>query len=1555
MVQTDAEKAQKAAEEKGHLAKKKAEQERILAEMRADRDHFEARSSAAASSQQAAREAQPKLTIRLRYDLGGGSKGRRNLELEGTPATVSLFHLLQAIEDAFSVAPTRVVLRPADDTKRPIEPKDTPLPSFGSFASLEAFPSLEALGLRNGQEVFLTLIPEDAAELAEASVASAAQTTSPAAPSQPARQEPPPQQQQQRQPAPSGAGRPAGKAAAAKPPAADPTEYSEKRLKELWNKIEDSNLALARSRDSRTAAEVEKARLSLETVRLSGLLLWSREEVEFYARLKADLDRTVGLEPLKEFIVQRLRDAAGRHVLKEGKQPCRHVLISGAFGTGKRYAADFIGRLFSLLASRMTAAVRLNAKVHLAAWQDPENRGALITRNDVGVVTEVFPPGTAKPIRVQGPSGRFGNYKEEELIAEAEFLVTLGSLGDLVDKQTGKLRIPDRTCFYLRLSGPLSDADAAILDGVQEAGSIVVMACTPEVAEANMQLSAFRRRQPEVLLLPTLTANDVARQIAAAVEKKGYYGVGEGDVGTPQLVTVLEHIVRQRFDDALIREKNSHLAKDVLDLAISRKNDRTWQESLDSEERFRLTPLDFGLDVLTEEQRERRLQEVAAEVEDLVGWGGADEAGSARHFFVTLTRQRAAGGAPGVALQLPRALWVMANPGSGRETFVQLAARFLRASGAISRDEVIWIDGRDLADKGADDELTSKLGAANRGCLAIKDADALADSREAVRALLNALESAEGSSTLIIVIGTPSGMARIGRMEPSLESRFPTRVGIPDFTAEELVTVIEQVGAANPSGALYLEDGLAPRLVDHINEAFGGGPQGKELGERGNLTLARQLLQKAVQNRITRLFNRIQGGEQPGDSPETERLTSGDFEVGAPLGEGTEQKAAIDEEVGNLVGMDKAKEWFKQVRQKVAFVEQTGTRSDLRVCLNIIITGNPGTGKTTFARLLAKFFYTYGVLTKDSFVEKNGLELKAEYMGGTAPRVKAAVQEAMGGCLFLDEAYALMDSSQGVGGSGDAFSQEALRTLLTEVENNRTNLMVVLAGYKDKMGRLMRAEEGLRRRFPNALDLDDYTPRELAQICEMTARSKHQREFETGLREKLATHIENFYWRDIAQQNAGLSVNLTEQALDRQIVRIVSKHPGAFAINTTSGAAGSGHPGQPVLLRQRSGGHSGSIVSIQQVKQEAATFTAADFGIEERPTLGDPELRAKVQEEVNRLTGMENVKGFFQELARTVTFVERGGDPKVLQTSLNLQLTGNPGTGKTTVARLIARYLYAHGVLPRDNFVERNALVLKGQFVGQTAPTVQEAVRDAMGGCLFIDEAYALVDRGGDKFSGEVVRTLLTEVENHRTGLLVVLAGYKDKMETLMDADPGLRRRFALTLQLQDYSPQDLAAICETAAADRFKLTFAPGLRDDLAKHIELHHGQEIQQHNGGLAVTLAERAFRKLAMRLGEGEAAVVGPGAKQLTAADFGIGDPVKVSSPAPVADASAAHAMEQAGGTRRSGEQHGERPPAKRGKPEAQEWREAVGSLARDFAAELLLAIGEEAAKPPPPPPP
>merc|ERR1711904_452471 len=111
-------------------------------------------------------------------------------------------------------------------------------------------------------------------------------------------------------------------------------------------------------------------------------------------------------------------------------------------------------------------------------------------------------------------------------------------------------------------------------------------------------------------------------------------------------------------------------------------------------------------------------------------------------------------------------------------------------------------------------------------------------------------------------------------------------------------------------------------------------------------------------------------------------------------------------------------------------------------------------------------------------------------------------------------------------------------------------------------------------------------------------------------------------------------------------------------------------------------------------------------------------------------------------------------------------------------------------------------------------------------------------------------------------------------MEQLMDADPGLRRRFSLVLQLEDYSANDLALICEKTAKEKFKLSFADGLRASLAQHIAKCHGHEINQHNGGLAVTLAERAFRRLAMRLGVNESdPAMGPSASLLIAEDFEI----------------------------------------------------------------------------------
>merc|ERR1719379_2041706 len=197
-------------------------------------------------------------------------------------------------------------------------------------------------------------------------------------------------------------------------------------------------------------------------------------------------------------------------------------------------------------------------------------------------------------------------------------------------------------------------------------------------------------------------------------------------------------------------------------------------------------------------------------------------------------------------------------------------------------------------------------------------------------------------------------------------------------------------------------------------------------------------------------------------------------------------------------------------------------------------------------------------------------------------------------------------------------------------------------------------------------------------------------------------------------------------------------------------------------------------------------LTCADFQIFAASEYTVEQERMAINREVDGLIGMQEQKDYLYKLQKRVEFVRSGGSPKLLETCMNVVLTGNPGTGKTTFARLMFRTLRAHGVLKKDVFIERNALELKGEYCGQTAPRIKDMFRMAMGGCLFLDEAYALAN--GDKFSNEAIRMLLTEVENHRTEVLVVLAGYKTKMAELMECDPGLARRFPNTISLPDYT-----------------------------------------------------------------------------------------------------------------------------------------------------------------------
>ena len=381
---------------------------------------------------------------------------------------------------------------------------------------------------------------------------------------------------------------------------------------------------------------------------------------------------------------------------------------------------------------------------------------------------------------------------------------------------------------------------------------------------------------------------------------------------------------------------------------------------------------------------------------------------------------------------------VEGGAGVGKATFAALAAEFMHAYGVTESGSLSTRTAMDLkadqydSQKEAKEKATAAFSPAREGggAILITHAEELSPTAGAGQRTGGNSAGAGAAAGEVIVAQTAHCSFAVLSCAPrtsgaalsahhGLSERFPHRVVICDPTPEEVAAVAKEYSEAE-RGVAFSHD-LEGRLSEDLREHHGG-PKGNAVA--GGMRFARTITDAAIRRARERLASaRSASNKQSrGDSSDEDRglrhssanadsvsssanseeLIASDFEIGKELGDEEMRKAAYHE-VDGLVGMEAAKAWLKEVKRQIDMANTLGSTQGLKRCYNLVLTGNPGTGKTTFARLVHLYLKAHGVLTGE-FVEKNALELKGEYVGSTAPMVKACFAEAKGGTLFLDEA-----------------------------------------------------------------------------------------------------------------------------------------------------------------------------------------------------------------------------------------------------------------------------------------------------------------------------------------------------------------------------------------------------------------------------------------------------------------------------------------------------------------------------------------------------------------------
>jgi SpoVK/Ycf46/Vps4 family AAA+-type ATPase len=529
----------------------------------------------------------------------------------------------------------------------------------------------------------------------------------------------------------------------------------------------------------------------------------------------------------------------------------------------------------------------------------------------------------------------------------------------------------------------------------------------------------------------------------------------------------------------------------------------------------------------------------------------------------------------------------------------------------------------------------------------------------------------------------------------------------------------------------------------------------------------------------------------------------------------------IVEELDKLIGLTAIKSAIKEQINYINFTnirKSKGIDDNSYINLHSVFTGNPGTGKTTVIRLLGKIYQSMGVMKSGHIVEVNKANLIGMHIGETEANTLKKLEEAKGGILFIDEAYSLVTGAA-------QFGQEVINTIITEMTNEESEVTIIVAGYPDEMTSFIESNPGLKSRFTKYFHFEDYQPDELLEIAESTAKSKNLEFTDDAivlLKKELTVAYRN---RKKSFGNARYVVSLVtelKQNLAQRIMKI------------------------------------GDLDSITQ--KELRTITDRDIlhslNSSELKTLKldiDEEMLKEAMAELNDMVGLAKVKSEMNEYIKLAKYYREIEKDVLNKFSLHAVFIGNPGTGKTTVARILAKIYKALGLLERGHLIEGDRQTLVKGYVGQTAEQTRAKINEAMGGVLFIDEAYGLVNKGEKDFGQEAIEVLLKDMEDKRGHFALIVAGYTKEMQEFLESNPGLKSRFEEVYEFDDYNLEELYDI-----ANRLILKQNLKLSKEAADHLiaylnKLYYNRDLHFGNGRIMRHMVEGIIKNYDLRKAE------------------------------------------------------------------------------------------------------